>query len=115
MHAYICTHIPSLPSSPPILSDPFPSHPRPPLPSPHCPNSPLPYPCSGEKGRAPSPQNMLQTLKYLALLGVPTFIAGNRLLSRLGSESTNTPQLAEYQLSVNGVGQQWRDEGVGEL
>ena len=115
-HSYFISvsfNFPSLPSSPPILSDPFPSPPHPPLPSPHCPNSPLPSPCSGEKGRAPSPQNMLQTLKYLALLVVPTFIAGNRLLSRLGSESTNIPQLAEYQLSVNGVGQQWRGWGSG--
>ena len=40
--------------------------------------SPLPLPSS-----PPLPQNMFQTLKYLALLGVPTFIAGNRLLRRI--------------------------------
>ena len=30
-----------------------------------------------------SPQNMFQTLMYLAVLGALTFIAGNRLLSRI--------------------------------
>ena len=65
--------LPSLPSppfssfaSPPICSPPLPflSSTLPPLPS-------------------PSPQNMFQTLKYLGLLGVPTFIAGNRLLRKI--------------------------------
>ena len=58
-----CLHYSPL-ASPPIPSLPFPSPHFPPIPP-------------------PSPQNMFQTLKYLALLGVPTFTAGNRLLRRI--------------------------------
>ena len=95
----VSINFPSLPSSPlpfspipsphcptPPLSPPSPPLPFSPIPSPHCPtplslSSPshphLPFPS------VPSPQNMFQTLKYLALLGVPTFIAGNRLLRKI--------------------------------
>ena len=71
----------------------------------------------------PSPplpsQNMFQTLKYLALLGVPTFIAGNRLLRRIARARKwvhrHSPQLAEDQWSVNGQGSSGRGWGSEEV